>query len=439
MERTLIGNLKSAIGQKVKIQGWLQTLRDQKKMQFLILRDPTGLVQVAFWKANSPELAEQISALGTESAVTVVGQVVENEVVKLGGIEVQLEELVVNNAAQAPLPLEIIAETQPSLDFRLDWRYLDLRRPAARLIFEVQTTAVMAMREYWVQNNFMEMQSPKLTGSPSEGGAELFELPYFDRKAYLTQSPQFYKQMAMAAGYERVFEIGPAFRADPSFTSRHMTEFTSVDMEMSWIDSHDDVMKSLENMLAYVYTRVKEKHDAQIQEHFGVDLVIPTTPFPRITMAEALTILKERDYKLPPDKKGDIDPAGERLLGQYVKEKYGHDFVFLTDWPITVRPFYHMRYENDPATTKSFDLIASGLEITTGAQREHRYDVLMRQAQEKGVGLESIQYYLDFFRYGTPPHGGYGLGLSRLAMVMLNLPNIREAVYLFRGPTRLSP
>jgi len=439
MERTLIGNLKSAIGQKVKIQGWLQTLRDQKKMQFLILRDPTGLVQVAFWKANSPELAEQISALGTESAVTVVGQVVENEVVKLGGIEVQLEELVVNNAAQAPLPLEIIAETQPSLDFRLDWRYLDLRRPAARLIFEVQTTAVMAMREYWVQNNFMEMQSPKLTGSPSEGGAELFELPYFDRKAYLTQSPQFYKQMAMAAGYERVFEIGPAFRADPSFTSRHMTEFTSVDMEMSWIDSHDDVMKSLENMLAYVYTRVKEKHDAQIQEHFGVDLVIPTTPFPRITMAEALTILKERDYKLPPDKKGDIDPAGERLLGQYVKEKYGHDFVFLTDWPITVRPFYHMRYENAPATTKSFDLIASGLEITTGAQREHRYDVLMRQAQEKGVGLESIQYYLDFFRYGTPPHGGYGLGLSRLAMVMLNLPNIREAVYLFRGPTRLSP
>lgn len=267
----------------------------------------------------------------------------------------------------------------------------------------------------------------------------MFELPYFETKAYLAQSPQFYKQMAMAAGFERVFEIGPVFRADPSFTSRHMTEFTSIDMEMSWVDSHEDVMAFEERMLQYVYQRVKDTYGPQIKEQFGLDLRVPTVPFPRIPMAEAIEILKGRGYTLPPEKKGDIDPAGERELGAYVREKYDHDFVFLTDWPITVRPFYHMRHEDNPTLTRSFDLIACGLEITTGAQREHRYDVLAKQAVEKGLTLELIQYYLDFFRYGCPPHGGLAIGLSRLAMVMLGIPNIRETVYIFRGPTRLNP
>jgi aspartyl/asparaginyl-tRNA synthetase len=249
MERTFIGSLSQAVGQKVRIQGWLQVLRDQKKMQFLILRDRTGLVQVAFWKPNDPQLAEMISALGTESALTITGTVVENPSVKLGGLEIQMETLEVEADAQSPLPFDPTAETLPALDFRLDWRFMDLRRPENLLIFRVQTTLEMAMREYWVQNHFMEIHTPKLMGSPSESGAELFELPYFERKAYLAQSPQFYKQMAMAAGFERVFEIGPVFRADPSFTARHMTEFTGIDMEMSWIDSHEDVMSSMERWL----------------------------------------------------------------------------------------------------------------------------------------------------------------------------------------------
>jgi aspartyl-tRNA synthetase len=262
---------------------------------------------------------------------------------------------------------------------------------------------------------------------------------YFEGKAYLSQSPQFYKQMAMAAGFERIFEIGPVFRADPSFTARHMTEFTGIDMEISYIDSHDDVMIFLENMLAHVYTRVKEEHDPLIKEMFGVDLVVPATPFPRIPMSRAVEILKEEGYQLPPEKKGDIDPGGERTLYNWVKKTYDHDFFYLTDWPITVRPFYHMRHADQPNLTKSFDLIANGTEIVTGAQREHRYEVLRRQALEKGLSLDTIQFYLDFFRYGCPPHGGFGMGLSRLLMVMLNLPNIREAVFLFRGPNRLNP
>jgi aspartyl/asparaginyl-tRNA synthetase len=243
----------------------------------------------------------------------------------------------------------------------------------------------------------------------------------------------------MAAGYDKVFEIGPVFRADPSFTSRHMTEFTGVDVEFSWIDSHEDVMKFHEEWVAYIYGRVKEIHGEEIKAMLGVDVVVPETPFPRLAMAEAYAILKAQDYALPPERKGDIDPGGERLLGKYVKEKYNNDFVFITDWPIAVRPFYHMRHADNPALTKSFDLLANGLEITTGAQREHRVDVLMKQAAEKGLSTEPIQFYLDFFKYGCPPHGGFGMGLNRFVMVLLGLNNIREATYLFRGPNRLSP
>jgi aspartyl-tRNA synthetase len=438
MERTLIKDLRTKIDQTVKIQGWLQTLRDQKKIQFIILRDPTGLVQVAHWKPNDEELAAMIAGMGMETALTITGKVIDNPVVKLNQIELQLESLVVENAAESPLPFDPFAETLPALDYRLDWRYMDLRRPYNALLFQVETTLEMAMREYWLQHGFVEVHSPKFTGSPSESGAELFSLDYFDRKAYLAQSPQFYKQMAMAAGFERIFEIGPVFRADPSFTSRHMTEFTGVDMEISWIDSHEDVMAFQENWLQYCYARVKELHGDAIKETFDVDLVVPQVPFPRIPMREAIEILKSRGYVMPADKKGDIDPAGEREIAAYVKEKYNHDFVFLTDWLVTVRPFYHMRLEGDDTLTRSFDLIANGLEITTGAQREHRVEVLTKQAFEKGLTLEPIQYYLDFFRYGCPPHGGFGLGLSRLMMVLLNLPNIREAVYIFRGPTRLN-
>lgn len=439
MERTPIAKLPESIGKVVKVQGWLQKLRDQKRMQFLIVRDRTGLVQVVLEKEANAETAELISSLGTESALTITGTVIENPVVKLGGVEIQLESIQVESNAEIPLPFEPFSNVLPTLDWRLDWRFMDLRRKENQLIFNVQTTAEMAMREYWLQNDFMEIHSPKLMGAPSESGAELFELEYFDRKAYLAQSPQFYKQMAMAAGFERVFEIGPVFRADPSFTSRHMTEFTGVDLEMSWVDSHEDVMAFQERWLQYVYQKVAEKHGKEIREVFGFEFEVPEVPFPRLTMAEALEVLKQVGYELPPEKKGDIDPGGERALADYVKEKYNHDFLFLTDWPINVRPFYHMRHEDDPKLTRSFDLIAKGLEITTGAQREHRYAVLSKQALEAGLRLEPIQYYLDFMRYGCPPHGGFGLGLSRLLMVMLNLGNVREAVFLFRGPNRLNP
>ena len=439
MERTLIKDLPNFVDQQVKIQGWLQTLRDQKSMQFLIMRDPTGLTQVAHWKKGNLELAEVISGLGTESALTLTGKVVANDVVKLGGIEIQLESILVENNAILPLPFEPFSETLPDQDFRMDWRYLDLRRDSNRLIFQVQTTLEAAMRQYWLDHNFVEMHSPKIMGTPSESGAELFSLGYFETTAYLAQSPQFYKQMAMAAGFERVFEIGPVFRADPSFTSRHMTEFTGVDMEMSWVDSHEDVMAFMEKWLAYSFAEVKAKHGAEIEATLGVSITVPEVPFPRISMGEAYQVLKSIGYKLPPEKKGDLDPGAERAMGNYVKEKYGNDFVFITDWPFSTRPFYHMCHPDNADLTRSFDLLGKGLEVTTGAQREHRYEVLKEQALAKGLTEGPIENYLNYFKYGCPPHGGFGLGLSRLLMIMLDLPNIRDAVYLFRGPNRLTP
>ncbi|MFH0712661.1 MAG: aspartate--tRNA(Asn) ligase [Candidatus Jorgensenbacteria bacterium] len=435
MRRTLIKQLGAKNGETVRICGWLETLRDQKRMQFLIIRDHTGSVQVVHEKSSNAELTAMIGGLTAESAVEIIGRVVMNPAIKFGGKEVVMESLVVVNAAASPIPLD---ETSPS-DIRLDWRFLDLRNSRNLLVFKIQTTSEHAMRSFWASEGFIEIHSPKFMGSASESGAELFEVKYFDRKAYLAQSPQFYKQMAMAAGFDRVFEIGPVFRANPSFTSRHDTEFTSVDVEVSWIDSHEDVMQLEERWLRHVLQVVKAEHGEEIKAVFNTEIVVPELSFPRVTMAEAYDILDRMGHRIERGEKGDLDPEGERLLCRYFQEKTGHEFVFVTEYPSVVRAFYHMRPEGESHLTKSFDLLWKGLEVTTGAQREHRYDVLVRQAEEKGLSLEPIQYYLDFFRYGCPPHGGYGFGLTRMLMVILGAKSVREVTYLYRSVNRLTP
>jgi nondiscriminating aspartyl-tRNA synthetase len=441
--RVVVADLKSHLDDTVELRGWVHAVRDQKSVQFVVLRDESGaMAQLVLGKHEPPsELNEAVSALTPESAVTATGKVVADERVKLGGLEVQLASLSVDSPAEPELP--ITAES--ALDKRIDWRYLDLRRPDRRLIFEVQSTVEHAMREHWRAQGFVEIHTPKLMGSASESGAELFKVDYFDRTAYLAQSPQFYKQMAMAAGFGRVFEIGPVFRANPSFTSRHDTEFTSVDVEISWIDSHEDVMAFEERWLAHVLGAVAERHGERIASTFGVEVGGvggPPTPFPRITLADAKALLKEHGHDagggvLDPDH--DLDPASERALSAIVAERTGSEFVFVCDYPTSVRPFYHMRHEDEPTLTKSFDLLWRGIELTTGAQREHRYEQLLAQAREKQVEVEPIQYYLDFFRYGAPPHGGFGFGLTRLLMQMLGQDNVREVTFLYRGPNRLEP
>jgi aspartyl-tRNA synthetase len=445
-QRVLVKQLQAREDGAVSVSGWVETVRDQKKVQFVILRDETGAVQLVNPATRPAEdgseqdaaalaLTDLISNLTTGTFLTATGTLKHDERVKLGGVEIKIDDLTI--AAAAPAELPIAADS--SLDKRMDYRVVDLRQRRNNLIFRVQTTLEHAMRTYWVERDYVEIHTPKLMSSPSESRAELFQLEYFgDQTAYLAQSPQHFKQMAQSAGFGKIFEVGPAFRADPSFTSRHATEFTSIDSEVSWIDSHEDVMQLHEELMVAGFTAVVEKHGAEVAELFGIELTVPTTPFPRIPLAEAKQIVADHGYVVP-RADADMDPEGERRISQYVKETYGHDFVFLTDYASTIRPFYHMRHEDDPSLTKSYDLIYNGTEISTGAQREHRVDVLVAQAESMGLDPEELGTYLEFFKYGVPPHGGFGMGLARVLMLMLGEGSIRETTYLFRGPTRLLP
>ncbi|MGK0715118.1 aspartate--tRNA(Asn) ligase [Leucobacter sp. W1153] len=445
-ERVLIKDLAARTDGPVRVAGWVEKVRDQRYVQFVVLRDESGAVQLVnggVLREADPEnprsdilvpRTQTISDLTHGTFVSVTGELQHNERVKLGGVEIQIEEIEVVASA---LPDNPVAEDS-GLDVRMDWRFLDLRRPEQNLIFRIQTTFLNALRQVWIERDFIEIQTPKLMASASESRAELFEVDYFERTAYLAQSPQFFKQMAQAAGFGGIFEVGPAFRADPSFTSRHATEFTSIDTEFSWIDSHEDVMELHEALMVAGLAAVKKKHGEAIHKLFGIEVEVPSRPFPRIPLAEAKEIVKERGYEVP-RADADMDPEGERQIAAYVKEKFGHDFVFLTDYASSIRPFYHMRHDGNAELTKSYDLIYRGVEISTGAQREHRIDVLEAQAIEKGMDPTELGFYLDFFRYGVPPHGGFGMGLGRVLMLLLEQSSIREVTYLFRGPTRLLP
>jgi len=441
--RTLTKDTANKVGEEVTLMGWVHNRRDHGKLIFIDLRDRWGIVQVVFNPKNQ-KLLEQANQLRSEWVVQISGLVKErpagmqNPELPTGKIELEVTLLtVLSRADDLPIPIMEEGTNEAELQKRLDWRWIDLRNPKRTLIFKVWTTMEQAFREYWTGNGYIEIHSPKLMSTPSESGAELFEVQYFDRKAFLAQSPQFYKQMAMAAGFEKVFEVGPVFRAEPSFTARHATEFTGYDVEISFIESHQDVIIEEEKTLIYVLQKIKDEFGDKVHEVFGKELEIPATPFPQVTMKEAKEILKKKG--ITGERSGDLSPEEERSLSEYIKEKEGHEFVFVTEYPVRVRPFYHMRLESNPELTKSFDLLWNGVEITTGAQREHRYEKLISQAEEKGLHIEPIQFYLNFFKYGCPPHGGFGHGPARMLMKILNLGNIREVTYLYRGVNRLEP
>jgi nondiscriminating aspartyl-tRNA synthetase len=436
MKHLTAAELVQKAGEVVVVNGWVQTIRDQGSIIFLVIRNNSGISQAVVLKSSSAY--ETSKSLTSESVVKIHGTA-KLEQNAPQGVEIMVDEIEVLSKAEPELPIPISenAQNEAEQQKRLDWRWLDLRKPEKRLIFEAWTTMEEAARQYWVENNYTEIHSPKLMSIPSEGAAELFEVKYFDRTAYLAQSPQLYKQMAMASGFERIFETGPVFRANPSFTSRHDTEFTGYDMEISFIESHQDVMNEEEKWLVAMITAVKEKYGEAIQKAYGREIVIPTLPFPQVTMKQAKEMLAP--FKIGSDKVDDLNPEEERTLSELIKEQHGHEFVFVTEYPVTARPFYHMRLESDPTLTKSFDLLWNGIEVTTGAQREHRYEKLLAQAEEKGLHREPLEFYFNFFKYGCPPHGGLGLSPSRLLMKLLDVPNVREVTYLYRGPKRLDP
>ena len=427
MLRTYIGDVKPGT---VKISGFCENIRNKKSMAFLVIRDITGKIQVTVEKAALPEIAAEVDKLTLDSVVTVEGEAVASEYVKLGGIEILPTSLKIESIADA-LPIQEGA----AIDSRLDYRWIDLRSEKNLLMMRAQTTMVAAMRSFLLSRNFNEIHTPKIIGAASESGSEVFKLNYFDRDAFLAQSPQFYKQMAMASGLERIFEVGPVFRAEKSYTSKHTTEFTGFDLEMSYIDSFEDVMAMEEELLTDMLAAVKEKHGEDIERLFGIPVVVPTLPFPRMKLADVYREIEARyGYTCPESEKNDLTTEAEKLTKRLSMDMFGHEFLFVTDFGAEKRAFYHMRKDGIP---QGYDLIWRGVEITTGAQREHRYDVLKAQAAEKGLDKD-VEFYTEFFRYGCPPHGGFGIGVDRMTMLLLGL-TIKESMFIFRGPDRLNP
>lgn len=437
MNKIEFNKLKKHYNEEVTLKGFIDNIRDLQYVQFMILRDRTGKVQVTIEKNDeNKSLNEIVSGLTLESTVKVTGKLLESPKVKLNGMEVIPTSIEVTSVSESELPINYKDQSSSLIDTKLDYRFLDLRNEKNILMFKVQSAFVEGMRDFLYKNEFIEIHTPKLIAAASESGSDVFAVDYFDRTAYLAQSPQFYKQMAMASGFEKIFEVAPAFRAENSNTNRHATEFTSFDVEFSYIDSFNDVMNLEEDLLIAGLTKVKEKYENEIKNLFNVDVVVPTKPFPRIKLQDLYKELEKRyNYNIPTEDVGDMNAETEKLTSRYAMEEFGHEFIFVTDFSKKKRAFYHMR-END--IPQGYDLIWKGTEITTGAQREHRYEILKTQAEEKGL-KDDVKFYLDFFKYGCPPHGGFALGIDRMTMLLLGVSSVKESMFLFRGPNRLTP
>lgn len=437
MRKVYFKDLKKHLDEQITLDGFIEKIRDLQYVQFMILRDGTGQVQVTIEKnEENKSLNDIVSSLTLESTVKVVGKLLDSPNVKLNGMELIPTEISPTSSSKAELPIDIKDKGKALRETRLDYRFLDLRRNDNHLFFQCETTLEHALREYFIKNDFIEIHSPKIAKGAAESGAEVFKIDYFGEEACLSQSPQFYKQMAIAAGFNNVFEIGPVFRAENSHTSYHATEINMADAEISYIDSVDEVMSTEEAWLKYGIDALWNQYGEKIENAYKVTKPNTEVAFPRITFKEAKEILREK-YSFVGEREDDLERYEEKLLCQYAKEKYKSDFIFITKFPFAARPFYHMLDEE--GLTESYDLLFRGVEITTGAQREHRYDILKEQMIKKGVNPESLDFYLEFFEYGCPPHGGFGVGIARIMMQLFNIDNIREATFIYRGPTRLNP
>ncbi|WP_242221603.1 aspartate--tRNA(Asn) ligase [Bacillus cereus group sp. BfR-BA-01380] len=426
MKRSLISQCTPH--ETVVLQGWVKKIRHLGNISFLLLRDRTGVMQCVLEKEWAGYKVE------VESVVQVTGKVIETEKTKLG-VELLVEDVKLINSAE-PIPFEVNKKKlQVGLDQMLHSRTLSLRHEQVQAIFTIKSMLAHAFSEYLLQHDFTRIFTPKIVSQGAEGGANVFQFQYFEKEAYLAQSPQFYKQMMVAGGLERVFEVAPVYRAEHHNSSRHLNEYISLDVELAFIEDFYEVMKLETDVLRYMFEKVQQYCAKELQL---LQIEIPViTDIPKLTVTEAQTILQKEYRKESPI--GDLDSEGEKLLGKYVKETYNSDFVFITHYPKETRPMYTMPNQENPSVTDSFDLLYKGLEITSGAQRIHNYGMLVRSFEEKGLHVENFQSYIDTFRYGCPPHGGFAIGLERLVYKFLNLSNVREASAFPRDCTRLVP
>jgi aspartyl-tRNA synthetase len=424
-------------GQQVTVGGWVQDLRNLGGISFLQLRDRDGVIQVTTLKKRSKDLFDLVASLPRESVLLVTGTVKESKEAR-AGFEVLPDNIVLLNKAETPLPLGVIDKVGADLDTRLNNRFLDLRKEDVRAIFQIEAKAIEGIRGFLVSEGFVEVSTPKIVAAGAEGGSTLFPIKYFDRSAYLAQSPQLYKQNLMATGLDRIYEIAHAYRAEASDTVRHIAEFISLDVELAFIESSEDVMAVAEGIVVNSLEHVRDRAKDELQK-LGVKIEQPMTPFPRVKYKEAVEIVKAAGLRI--EHGDDLGTEGEKALGEAMKREKNCELYFITEFPTALKrgTFYAKRSDEDPETTGYFDLDYKGQEIVSGGQREHRYDVLVEQMRENNLNLDSFDFYLKAFRFGMPPHGGFGFGVERYVQKMLDLPNIREAVLYPRDRSRLVP
>jgi aspartyl-tRNA synthetase len=422
MQRVFSNELEE--GKKVKVKGWVDSVRDIGNIKFFVLRDREGKVQITAKKGDvSEKVLKIIEKLGNEDCVEVEGEVIKSKIAKLG-YEIIPSSVKILAVAEKPLPMDKHVESWK--DTRFEYRYLDLRNPLVQKIFILRHKVIGFAHEFFRQNGFIEIHTPVIQAAGAEGGSSLFKLDFYGKEAYLRQSPQLYKQMMMASGLDKVYEIGQAFRAEKFHTRRHISEFLSLDFEMAWIESEEDVMQMLEKMFVYILKKLKS-------ESSDINIKIPELPLKRVTYDEVLKTLEKEGIHL---KWGDdIEDAQEKKFAE-IMEKKGYEAYFITKFPSKIKPFYIMF---DGEVSRGIDFDYRGLELASGGQREHRYEVLIKVMKEKGLDPKNFTFYLNAFRYGMPPHGGIGFGVDRFVKQILNLLDVQEAILFPRTPEKLIP
>ena len=419
----------------VVLYGWVHSVRKLGKIVFIILRNRDGLTQLTFKKEFNESLFKVARELSPEDIIRVEGVEVENPIAKIGR-EVIPNKIEILYKGVEPAPIEIAGKPTIHLYTRLNWRPIDLKRPKNLAIFKIQSSIIEAAEKYLRENGFIQVFTPAIIGGVSEGGADVFELKYFGKDAFLRQDPQLHRQLLMVAGFEKIFEIGPSWRAEKSHTARHLCEHRGIAVEKSFIKDEYDVIRLEEDLVTYIIKYISEKNREEL-ELLGVDIEVPKKSFPILEFPEIYSILDKMGKKIEYGE--DYDRESEKLLWKYVRENYDTDFFFVNRFPFKVKPFYVMRVDEEPFWARSVDLIYKGIELSSGGQREHRYEKIVEQIREKNISLESLEWFIKHFKYGAPPHGGFNIGVERLTMQLLNLDDIREAALFPRDPERLLP
>jgi aspartyl-tRNA synthetase len=431
-----VNELLSNKGKDVVIAGWVENVKELANLRFIILRDRTGLAQITIHKKESPQNLVALSEkLNVQDVIAVEASIPEKQIAKIGP-EVKPKSITVLNRSETPLPIDITGSSETMLDTRLDWRVLDLRNPRNLAIISIEAKFMEGLEEYLRSNGFIQVSTPAILGGLSEGGSEVFKIDYFGSDAFLRQDPQLHRQLAIAGGLDKIYDLGPNWRAETSHTPRHLCEHRACAVEFGFIKDELDTERVQEELLAYAVGKVVRESKAEI-EILGAKVDVPKTPFPEVRFPEVYDILNEYGKKVPFGEEPDRE--GEAILAKHIKEKTGSDVFFVSRFPFSVKPFYVMRVDDDPQWARSVDLIYRGMELSSGGQREHRHQKLMEQVNLKEMKEQEIAWFTDNFKYGVPPHGGFAIGIERTVMQMLGVENIREVCLFPRTPERLRP